>query len=653
MKRAYFFGRPVLSILALALTLPACAGLLLGVDEEESSGSMEDSAARAWPVDASAGHQVDGGRRALPDAEAPDDAGLCAAKLKLCGGQCVSALDPAFGCSASACGNACPAPAAHGAAVCSDARCAIQCDAGFHPEGGQCLPDLAVPPGAIGVRVDQARITSGEPLQLNVLVSNGTGGSPLALDLSTVSVKTSDGVLHAASVLARSKVWVDGADFSASNKLAEGSGFQWRIEVDDITRASGLVPVELRMSAADGRSAKAAITPEACTVCGAVCTYLDRDLSHCGACGTAPSGAQAMSCSGGVLKCEDMTRSSCATATSNKFACVDLNTDNANCGACGRTTQAGVSYCDAGAPKCSNGAPPVGGTCPQWRAVASGTTVALGAVAGTSATQVWTVGRAGTILAWNGTAWTSEQIDGAATTDLMALAVTSPTTAVAAGVECALGVFCTGKVLERGSASWSLKHSVSSTFLSAAWTTGPNADVWVGGENGRGARRSNAGGWTTAGDGTLTPSVATSHVLAGITRLPGEQWVATDTGTLHRLAVGQDFLQYDASSKPVRAAAVGAPGHAWFAGDAGEAYVWNGTVWRREAIGSSEVRALWFDPNDVGFASAADGAIYVRSGGTWRRMTSGTAASLNGIWGSSANDVWAVGNSGTILHYAY
>jgi photosystem II stability/assembly factor-like uncharacterized protein len=35
----------------------------------------------------------------------------------------------------------------------------------------------------------------------------------------------------------------------------------------------------------------------------------------------------------------------------------------------------------------------------------------------------------------------------------------------------------------------------------------------------------------------------------------------------------------------------------------------------------------------------------------WVEMSSGTDKSLNGIWGTSATDIFVVGSSGTILHY--
>jgi hypothetical protein len=45
------------------------------------------------------------------------------------------------------------------------------------------------------------------------------------------------------------------------------------------------------------------------------------------------------------------------------------------------------------------------------------------------------------------------------------------------------------------------------------------------------------------------------------------------------------------------------------------------------------------------------GKPLVAIGGEWFTMASGTLKGLNGVWGSSGSDVFAVGESGTILHY--
>ena len=54
--------------------------------------------------------------------------------------------------------------------------------------------------------------------------------------------------------------------------------------------------------------------------------------------------------------------------------------------------------------------------------------------------------------------------------------------------------------------------------------------------------------------------------------------------------------------------------------------------------------------NDV-FAVGNNGSILHYDGNQWRAMNSGTSASLYGVWGTSSDNVFAVGEGGTILHY--
>ena len=51
------------------------------------------------------------------------------------------------------------------------------------------------------------------------------------------------------------------------------------------------------------------------------------------------------------------------------------------------------------------------------------------------------------------------------------------------------------------------------------------------------------------------------------------------------------------------------------------------------------------------FAVGDSGTILRRTGGTWSGMDSGTTVRLQGLWGASSSDVWATGLSGTILHF--
>jgi hypothetical protein len=51
------------------------------------------------------------------------------------------------------------------------------------------------------------------------------------------------------------------------------------------------------------------------------------------------------------------------------------------------------------------------------------------------------------------------------------------------------------------------------------------------------------------------------------------------------------------------------------------------------------------------FAVGWHGTILRYNGSTWSKMTSGSTKDLWGVWGSSETDLFAVGESGTILHY--
>jgi hypothetical protein len=63
------------------------------------------------------------------------------------------------------------------------------------------------------------------------------------------------------------------------------------------------------------------------------------------------------------------------------------------------------------------------------------------------------------------------------------------------------------------------------------------------------------------------------------------------------------------------------------------------------------LRAIWgSSANDV-FAAGESGAILHSTGASWSAMASDTSQWLNALWGSSENDVFAVGENGTIVHY--
>ena len=64
-----------------------------------------------------------------------------------------------------------------------------------------------------------------------------------------------------------------------------------------------------------------------------------------------------------------------------------------------------------------------------------------------------------------------------------------------------------------------------------------------------------------------------------------------------------------------------------------------------------ELNGVWgTSPTNV-FAVGGEGTILHFDGANWSPMASNTSNTLNAVWGTSASDVFAVGNMGTIMHF--
>jgi len=63
------------------------------------------------------------------------------------------------------------------------------------------------------------------------------------------------------------------------------------------------------------------------------------------------------------------------------------------------------------------------------------------------------------------------------------------------------------------------------------------------------------------------------------------------------------------------------------------------------------LRAAWAASTDEVFAVGDGGTILHRRDNLWTVMASPTSADLFGVWGASPTDVWAVGTAGTMLRY--
>lgn len=79
---------------------------------------------------------------------------------------------------------------------------------------------------------------------------------------------------------------------------------------------------------------------------------------------------------------------------------------------------------------------------------------------------------------------------------------------------------------------------------------------------------------------------------------------------------------------------------------------YDGSSWGKTDIGGTEgLNGVWGSSASEVFAVGSGGTILHYDGNTWAPMDSGTTETLAAVWGTGPDNVYAVGASGTILHY--
>lgn len=106
----------------------------------------------------------------------------------------------------------------------------------------------------------------------------------------------------------------------------------------------------------------------------------------------------------------------------------------------------------------------------------------------------------------------------------------------------------------------------------------------------------------------------------------------------------------------------------WGVGDKGELVRWNGTAWTLSRYDGTSVaakdlgdfdtparsyslRGVWGSSASNVFAVGDSGVVLRYNGTTWTRMTTPTTAQLTDVWGSGASDVYATTASGQLIRF--
>jgi hypothetical protein len=144
--------------------------------------------------------------------------------------------------------------------------------------------------------------------------------------------------------------------------------------------------------------------------------------------------------------------------------------------------------------------------------------------------------------------------------------------------------------------------------------------------------------------------------------------VGPNDGIIHSTALASPSMAsgVDSITPPTPRAVHGASGSdVWVVGDAGmiihvtgSGSTWTGT--QLKGITTANLSTVWVSATDI-WAGGPRGALVhlVSSGGQWSSVpvtlpsSGGSPMNIYGIWGSSASDVWIVGDSATnLLHWA-
>jgi hypothetical protein len=293
--------------------------------------------------------------------------------------------------------------------------------------------------------------------------------------------------------------------------------------------------------------------------------------------------------------------------------------------------------CDASDPGCVT--TPV--TCEEasWCPVPTGLSPlhVLTAVWGSDKDDVWAGGSGGTILHWDGAAWRP-----------------TPTAEPVKNTFRAIWG-SNAKDVWIASATNMVFHTDGFENGAAAWTRAPNA---------------------TGDEESTKPLFAAWGTPGGVPRFGGSSHVVYDsmgdrTFFNQFIAKTSDDGRVDWSAEKGAARITGMWGSSaddlWLVGDNSETVKWqlgwtmHGTRTKKGAFAWVEVdsqtsgvlEAVWGSSASDVWAVGDKGAIrHLGAGETrWEIVTSPTKEPLHAVWGSSASDVWAVGDSGTILHW--
>jgi len=270
--------------------------------------------------------------------------------------------------------------------------------------------------------------------------------------------------------------------------------------------------------------------------------------------------------------------------------------------------------------------------------------VAFTAVWGSSKDDIWIVGSQGSILHWDGATFTATP--SGTKNALFAVTGTGPTDVWAVGSRETV-LHSTG--LANGAAAWEMGPSVAPVYapygapsnenlLLALWARA-GGEVWAAGEPypvlpDEGTRPVDMNFWRRGGwsdDPWTSDVVASRLVIRGFwAAAPNDVWAVGGNDTTTTSRMGRTLHTSGSTNGK------------------------NPTWTEYDSQSFNELNAIWGSSSNDVWAVGNAGVVRRWTGASpkrWQIVDVPTEDDLTGVWGSGANDVWVVGEHGTILHF--
>lgn len=299
-----------------------------------------------------------------------------------------------------------------------------------------------------------------------------------------------------------------------------------------------------------------------------------------------------------------------------------------------------------------------------WARSETGTKNYLMGVWGDAPSNVWAVGASSTVLHWNGSSWNREMVTGEPTSfmgltgfddgSLVAVGIPFSPSESSVHLRSSAGIWsemtglpvppptCGGPLLQTD--VWGVSADDFWVTSAAYCDDGTVVWHWDHGQWQEGLAVS-GGGMSLDGDNAAAWNVWGSR--------PDDVWAVGNYGLLAHY----DGTAWTNSMQPsffnfYFGLSGSAPNDVWVVGLGGLIQHWNGQRWGA----SNGIRSDWLYDID---ARHSDFVLAVGSGGTiqayekgyWSSMTQGSTLAIADLYASSAQNAWAVGQKGVILHW--